>query len=293
MRENYDINFTIGSENVVLGTIPDATQYLKFYKCAVNNNRQVIATSITEQMQEDADVNDAVKYKANNGILIGCDLAGMEKWANAINVAAVIDQIKDIKALINQTPELKQMIKDIGYEAYLNYATNDFIKNFILNNSDLVKEVKAKIMPVIKEKAATLVAQYTENQEAATGDAKSYGEDNMLVPVTKKKSFTPFTDEYIYYILYNGQFHSILDNSSEVSACKAILKVPRNLIKNASAARRLTITKGDGETTSIDDSEYRIESEGSETWFNLSGQRIDKPTKPGLYIRNGKKVVIK
>ena len=30
-----------------------------------------------------------------------------------------------------------------------------------------------------------------------------------------------------------------------------------------------------------------------DVWYNLSGQRIDTPTKKGLYIKNGKKVIVK
>ena len=33
--------------------------------------------------------------------------------------------------------------------------------------------------------------------------------------------------------------------------------------------------------------------ESSDKWFGLDGQQIDKPTKKGLYIRNGKKVIIR
>lgn len=32
---------------------------------------------------------------------------------------------------------------------------------------------------------------------------------------------------------------------------------------------------------------------GNDTWYNLNGQRIDTPTKKGLYIKNGKKVIVK
>ena len=32
---------------------------------------------------------------------------------------------------------------------------------------------------------------------------------------------------------------------------------------------------------------------GEDTWYNLNGQRIDTPTKKGLYIKNGKKVIVK
>lgn len=35
------------------------------------------------------------------------------------------------------------------------------------------------------------------------------------------------------------------------------------------------------------------EIQTDDAWYNLSGQRIDTPTKKGLYIKNGKKVVVK
>jgi hypothetical protein len=48
----------------------------------------------------------------------------------------------------------------------------------------------------------------------------------------------------------------------------------------------------DGETTAISLTPTLSEIEG--VWHNLQGLRLDgKPTKKGLYIMNGKKVVIK
>ena len=35
------------------------------------------------------------------------------------------------------------------------------------------------------------------------------------------------------------------------------------------------------------------EVQTDDAWYNLKGQRIDTPTKKGLYIKNGKKVVVK
>jgi hypothetical protein len=47
---------------------------------------------------------------------------------------------------------------------------------------------------------------------------------------------------------------------------------------------------GDGDATGIS----RVAAEtGVDTWYNLSGQRISAPTKKGLYIKNGKKVILK
>ena len=53
------------------------------------------------------------------------------------------------------------------------------------------------------------------------------------------------------------------------------------------------IDDNDGHSTGI--SSARIETVGqTSTWYTIGGQRLNgKPTKPGLYINNGKKVVIK
>ena len=39
---------------------------------------------------------------------------------------------------------------------------------------------------------------------------------------------------------------------------------------------------------SIDEGQFT-----NDIWYNLNGQRIDTPTKKGLYIKNGKKVLVK
>ena len=52
------------------------------------------------------------------------------------------------------------------------------------------------------------------------------------------------------------------------------------------------ISGDDDGTTSIKDLTPALSSEGDGTWYTLQGQRVAKPGK-GLYIRNGKVVVIK
>ena len=47
----------------------------------------------------------------------------------------------------------------------------------------------------------------------------------------------------------------------------------------------------DNEATGI--SRVAAEAAGNDAWYNLSGQRISAPTKKGLYIKNGKKVIVK
>jgi hypothetical protein len=49
--------------------------------------------------------------------------------------------------------------------------------------------------------------------------------------------------------------------------------------------------EGDGDATGI--SRVAAQAGKDDVWYNLSGQRISTPTKKGLYIKNGKKVIVK
>ena len=117
------------------------------------------------------------------------------------------------------------------------------------------------------------------NHATATEVGKSY-ENNLLEPVLKAKNYASGE----YYVLKDNEFHPIIKNGSEVPACKAVLHWA------SSAKARLEIILGDDVKTAING--IAADEEGAE-WYTISGQRIDKPTKKGLYIKNGKKVIIK
>ena len=88
-----------------------------------------------------------------------------------------------------------------------------------------------------------------------------------------------------YYVLKDNEFHVILNDDTDVPANKAVLKKPTG----ASGSRTIGIDEGDDATriwgVSVADEDA--------VWYTVSGQRIDKPTKKGLYIKNGVKVVVK
>ena len=90
-----------------------------------------------------------------------------------------------------------------------------------------------------------------------------------------------------YYALQDGAngigfYWMAADGAAfESGAHKAWLALP------ASSARYFSL---DGETTSIESNQYETSTNGR--YYNLNGQRIMQPSK-GLYIVNGKKVVVK
>ena len=81
----------------------------------------------------------------------------------------------------------------------------------------------------------------------------------------------------------------IRDTQTNVPANRAVLLLPTG----TKAARELTLV--DSGTTGVSEM-VRVNSEEFVTaqWYTLDGRKLDAiPTKKGLYILNGKKVVIK
>ena len=62
----------------------------------------------------------------------------------------------------------------------------------------------------------------------------------------------------------------------------------------ASPVRAFALNFGDGETTSIATTNYADDTDKAGAWYDIQGRRLTgKPTTSGIYINNGKKIVIK
>lgn len=122
------------------------------------------------------------------------------------------------------------------------------------------------------------------------------GDANNTTALTKEM------DGYIVCILKSGIFQPLAEDDPEYPAGMSYLPIPKSFIVAASRgnvsnyqfgdveAEVLKLNLSNGEATGIN----RIAAEaGNDTWYNLSGQRINTPTRKGLYIKNGKKIVVK
>ena len=124
---------------------------------------------------------------------------------------------------------------------------------------------------------------------------------------------TAFTDEgetkYIFpfgtanateqsYILKDGRFVMVDDKSNGVAAHRCWLNVSKEALAQSgnSNARSLDIIVDD-ETTAIESEKVTVNSEkfaAATVWYTIDGRRLTKaPTQKGIYIHNGKKVVMK
>jgi hypothetical protein len=88
------------------------------------------------------------------------------------------------------------------------------------------------------------------------------------------------------YVLYNDEF------------VKATSTITHNhcylLITNPAPTRGYySIGHGNDGSTAIDDTLIDNEETTNDDWYDLQGRRIQKPTKAGIYIVNGKKMIVK
>ncbi len=119
-----------------------------------------------------------------------------------------------------------------------------------------------------------------------------YSATNKLVAVASETSVTKAETGYTNYVLaLSGEdavFQYIDGTAATVGAGKAYLKL--DITDPASAPILFLFDVNENTTTGIE----RVESPNlkTDTYFNLKGQRVAQPTK-GLYIVNGKKVVIR
>lgn len=100
-------------------------------------------------------------------------------------------------------------------------------------------------------------------------------------------------DDYYDYILSNGVFKYALNG--RIAANKAYLHLPKVLRDSSSAGASAAYTMVIGDATGIETIENGVSNSEifDNNWYTLQGIRTDRPAKPGIYVRNGKKVIIK
>lgn len=133
------------------------------------------------------------------------------------------------------------------------------------------------------------------NFEFASSTPAALGHTNLFEGVT---STTPFTDSQIYVLAgsENEKANPVFKlydsgNSSGVTLAAYKSYLPQANVPNAGNARSITFSFDGDNLTSIKDVKNSFEGIKGQ-YFDLSGRRVMNPTK-GLYIVNGKKVVIK
>ena len=118
---------------------------------------------------------------------------------------------------------------------------------------------------------------------------------NLLKGVTTETNLAATTGGYVNYVLASGTngtgFYRVPAEGTTLAAGRAYLTIPAETAASRSALRLAFDDEDEatGISASLTNSEERIENSAV---YDLQGRRVEQP-QPGLYIRNGKKVIIK
>lgn len=124
-----------------------------------------------------------------------------------------------------------------------------------------------------------------------TNDDAATVTDNALVAVTEATHVDPTSGLYTNFMMSGGKFIKIASSAADVKmpANKAYLQILTSAFSGA-GARDIVLSWDEEDPTGINEVRGKKEDVRGEI-YNLSGQRVSKPTK-GLYIIGGKKVFI-
>ena len=119
-------------------------------------------------------------------------------------------------------------------------------------------------------------------KEKSDGTAAVNTDNNLLKVTTAPTSFSTGK----IYLLYKGEF--VLNKAGNLAAGKIYLDNTTGSVH----APRLAIAWD--ESTGVEDVRCKMEEGRNDKWYTLDGRRLSgKPTKKGLYIRNGEKRVVR
>ena len=253
--------------------LPESDEPLKIGKDALKIDDDNVATIHSPLAHlDDYAIDEELKQNVDAGKLTATVKAPSHYWTFSCGINVVLpDNIKVYKCVIADNKVQITIIED---------------KDLMIDGKRILKANNGVLVACPDDDTVNAyeIVAHPDGQTVidADSDAKSYGE-NWLEPVIKSKSY-PANE---YYVLKDNEFHAIdASINSAVPACKAVLKKPATVF----AARILGVVGDD--TTDISS---MISSSAQEEgyWYNLNGQRIEKPTAKGVYINKGKKVIIK
>ena len=99
-------------------------------------------------------------------------------------------------------------------------------------------------------------------------------------------------DNTVYYPWDDGM------TSFKVNAFRAYFKLNNGLVcgeptGEGGSINAFVLNFGNGETNTVENSRMAVE-DGTGTWFTIDGWKLKgKPTTKGIYVNNGRKVVVK
>ncbi len=232
-------------------------------------------------MDGETNITDYVTVAYSNNVAVGTS-ALVTITPKTADVNYYVGSTTQTFSIVNRTLEIGKDVNFASGQKWASFYTTT-------ENLELPDGVMAYIVTGVSTEAVTVkainyvpknVPVLIENESTTTTDNTS-AEGNQLQGTSESTAVSAI--EGHVYVLYNGGFTRA--TSGAIPAGRAYL-----VLEQEAGARLLIIEE---EATDISEIE-RMSNGGNESWYSLDGQKLQKkPTKKGMYIVNGQKVVIK
>ena len=150
---------------------------------------------------------------------------------------------------------------------------------------------------ILKGTPGSTYYYYMPRNDYSTAERMEPADDykNLVYPNLVETYREPEYQNTYKFVLNGGKIRRVT-KAGILGYNKAYLRLPKSQVdqmySNGLGAKGLNVVFEDGETTTIEYAKTNIASKEDNKYYNLSGQCVENPTK-GIYIKNGKKIVIK
>ena len=174
----------------------------------------------------------------------------------------------------------------------LDETANDANIHFNLHMGDipantpfLIKVFRAVTLDNVTFQKKTIVAPAQQDENGNPYIADAAGHKYVGLYDLQKD----LTGAGIWALNQNGIFKELGSKKTDLQATKAYLD-----LSTASTDARILIEEPDGQVTAISTISADVKTNAAEGWYTINGMKLNNmPTEKGIYILNGKKVVVK
>ena len=188
-----------------------------------------------------------------------------------------------VAAFVAGTPILRGS-GDYGKSSYHVRMTSVHLKGGVNGNYGYIPAGTGVLLKVLDKESTPADFYYTIGEH----DNVSYSiTENVMKGVTVNDAAVNASPGSPVYVMQDGMFRKAETPVNGFTVHKAYAK-----LGSLPAGAKVTFVFDDGEATGIENVDAAEDSEKQDVWYNLNGQRVSRP-EHGVYIRNGKKVIIK
>ena len=190
-------------------------------------------------------------------------------------------------------------MKDVAFEENNSYDTfcsskkavkipsvlKAFVITAIKDNAVVIEEIKDGIIPA--DVPVLLLSKELKSKKLLTAESKDAGTTKEGLLKVAGKDGVKVTLGSVY-LLYNDVFY--LSQAGTIPEGGIYLPKP----KEESKTRSALVIGGDDGTTGVISQLSTLNPQLSDVWYSLDGRKLNaKPTAKGIYVNNGRKVVIR